>query len=156
MNKIKTKGEQAHALFLQGFNCSQSVVAAFADELGMSQEQALKLAAGFGGGFGRMREVCGAFSGIVIVISSLYGNSDPAGKSDFYREIQKLAARYREENGGNSIVCRELLGLEKAEGTHVAAKRTEEYNKKRPCPELVRLAAEITEEYIEMAAGRVV
>ena len=149
MDSIASKGEQAYKYFLQGYNCSQSVVAAFAEELSLSKEQAVKMSAGFGAGFGRMREVCGGFSGIVFVISSLYGNSDPAGKSDFYKEIQELAARYKERNGGGSIVCRELLGLQKAEGTHQAAPRTEEYYKKRPCPELVRLAAEIAEEYIE-------
>lgn len=107
------------------------------------------MSAGFGAGFGRMREVCGAFSGIVFVISALFGNTEPEGKSAFYKEIQDLARRYRERNGGNSIVCRELLGLKKAEGTWVAEKRTDDYYKKRPCPKLVRLAAEIAREYIE-------
>ena len=148
-DKIKATGEAAHELFMQGFNCSQSVAGAFAGDMGLTREQALKLSAGFGGGFARMREVCGCFSGMVLVASALYGNTDPAGKSDFYKEIQELAASYKERNGGGSIVCRELLGLEKAEGTYKAAPRTEEYYQKRPCPELARLAAEITEEYIE-------
>lgn len=149
MNRIKSKGELAHDYFMQGCNCSQSVTAAFAEEMGLTGEQALKMSAGFGAGFGRLREVCGAFSGLVLVIGSLYGNSDPGGKSAFYKEIQELAARYRERNGGGSIVCRELLGLARAEGSPVAEERTESYYRKRPCPELVRLAAEITEEYIE-------
>ncbi len=140
--------ELAMKYFMQGYNCSQSVAAAYAEELSISTETALRLSAGYGGGFGRMREVCGAFSGIVFVIGGLYGNTDPAGKSGFYAEIQKLAAVYKERNGGNSILCRELLGLDKPEGTPVAEKRTAEYYKKRPCAELVRIAAEITDEYI--------
>lgn len=158
MNTVEEKGSLAEAFFMKGFNCSQSVVAAFAQELGLSQEQAVKMSAGFGAGFGRMREVCGAFSGIVFVISTLYGNTDPEGKSAFYKEIQDLAKIYREENGGNSIVCRELLGLKKADGSNcvgntteswVAEKRTADYYQKRPCPKLVKLAAEITQSYIE-------
>ena len=158
MNTVEEKGSLAEAFFMKGFNCSQSVVAAFAQELGLSQEQAVKMSAGFGAGFGRMREVCGAFSGIVFVISTLYGNTDPAGKSAFYKEIQDLAQSYRERNGGNSIVCKELLGLKKADGSNcvgkateswVAEKRTADYYQKRPCPKLVRLAAEIAQEYIE-------
>ena len=156
--KVEEKGSLAEAFFMKGFNCSQSVVAAFAQEMGLSEEQAVKMSAGFGAGFGRMREVCGAFSGIVFVISTLYGNTDPEGKSAFYKEIQDLAQSYREQNGGNSIVCRELLGLKKANGSNsvgntaeswVAEKRTSEYYQKRPCPKLVKLAAEITQSYIE-------
>ena len=149
MNTLEEKGTLAEEFFMKGFNCSQSVVAAFAKELGLSPEQAVKMSAGFGAGFGRMREVCGAFSGIVFVISTLYGNTDPSGKSAFYKEIQDLAQSYRERNGGNSIVCRELLGLKKAEGTWLAEKRTDDYYQKRPCPKLVKLAAEIAQEYIE-------
>ncbi|MCD8019939.1 MAG: C-GCAxxG-C-C family protein [Clostridiales bacterium] len=135
--------------FKKGYNCSQSVAAAFADEIGMSPETVLKTTAGFGAGFGRMREVCGAYSGMVFVAGALYGNADPAGKSAFYADIQELAERYKTQNGGNSIICKELLGLKKPEGTSVASVRTAEYYKKRPCLELVRLAAEIMEGYIE-------
>jgi len=149
MSKIEEKGLLAESFFMQGFNCSQSVVAAFAQEIGLSQEQAIKMSAGFGAGFGRMREVCGAFSGIVFVASALFGNTDPAEKSAFYKEIQDLAESYKKENGGASIVCKELLGLKKSEGTWVAEKRTQEYYKKRPCPKLVKLAAQITQTYIE-------
>ena len=156
MNTVEEKGSLAEAFFMKGFNCSQSVVVAFAQEIGLSEQQAVKMSAGFGAGFGRMREVCGAFSGIVFVASTLYGNTDPEGKSAFYKEIQDLAKIYREENGGNSIVCRELLGLKKAEASDgelssswVAEKRSPEYYQKRPCPKLVRLAAEIMQAYIE-------
>ena len=123
-------GEKAFALFHEGYNCSQAVTAAFAREMGMSEEQALKLSVGFGGGMGRMREVCGAFSGMVLVLSGLYGSADPARKTEMYAEIQALAARYKQENGGNSIICRELLGLDKPEGDPHASPRTDAYYKK--------------------------
>lgn len=142
-------GDKAYEAFFKGYNCSQCIALAFASEMGLTEEQALKIASGFGGGFGRMREVCGAFSGITLVLGALYGNTDPAKKTQTYTEVQALAEQYKERNGGGSIVCRELLGLNKAEGTPVASARTPEYYKKRPCPELVRLAADIMAEYIE-------
>ena len=145
---MSTYGDKAYEAFFKGYNCSQCVALAFAAEMGLTEEQALKLSSGFGGGMGRMREVCGAFSGAVLVLGALYGNTDPAGKTATYARVQELAARYKARNGGGSIVCRELLGLKQAEGSPVASARTAEYYKKRPCPQLVRLAAEIMEEYI--------
>ena len=142
-------GDRAYAAFFKGYNCCQSVAVAFAEEMGMTEKQALQISAGFGGGFGRMREVCGAFSGITFVLSTLYGSDDPAQKTATYTEVQALASEYRRRNGKNTIVCRELLGLQKAEGSPVASPRTAEYYKKRPCPELVRMAADIMAEYIE-------
>lgn len=142
-------GDKAYEAFFKGYNCSQCVALAFAQEMGLTEEQALKIASGFGGGFGRMREVCGAFSGLTLVLGALYGNTDPAQKTKTYTEVQALAEQYRQRNGGGSIVCRELLGLDKAEGSPVASTRTAEYYKKRPCPELVRLAADLMAEYIE-------
>ena len=116
--------------------------------MGMTEKQALQLSAGFGGGFGRMREVCGAFSGITLVLGALYGSDDPAQKTALYTEVQALAAEYKARNGRGSIICRELLGLQAAEGSPVASPRTPEYYKKRPCPELCRMAADILAEYI--------
>lgn len=142
-------GDKAYEAFFKGYNCSQCVALAFAAEMGLTEKQALKMASGFGGGFGRMREVCGAFSGITLVLGALYGNTDPAQKTQTYTEIQALAKQYKQRNGGGSIVCRELLGLAKAEGSPVASPRTADYYKKRPCPELVRLAADIMAEYME-------
>ena len=141
-------GDRAYAAFFKGYNCCQSVAVAFADEMGMTEKQALQLSAGFGGGFGRMREVCGAFSGMVLVLSSLYGCADPTRKTEIYSEIQALATRYKQENGGNSIICRELLGLDKPEGDPHASPRTDAYYKKRPCAELCRIAADELAEYI--------
>lgn len=139
-------GDQAYQYFKQGYNCSQSVAAAFASEMGLSEEQVMKMAVGFGGGVGRMREVCGAFSGLVLVLGTLYGSADPAQKTALYTEVQALAERFKDESGG-SIICRELLGLSRPEGSPVASPRTETYYQKRPCAELCRLAGDLLAQY---------
>lgn len=144
---MSVHADKARALFYQGFNCSQSVAGAFAEELGLTQEQAMRMVSGFGAGFGRMREVCGTFSGVTFVISTLYGSADPGRKSEIYAIIQQLAGEFIARSGG-SIVCKDLLGLKKAEGDPVASQRTAEYYQKRPCPELVAMAAELTERYL--------
>ena len=99
---------------------------------------------------GRMREVCGAVSGMFIVLGIVAGYSDPSdaqGKKSTYAAIQELASRFRKENG--SIICKELLGLSKPEGTYIPEERTNEYYKKRPCPKIVCMAADILEEYLD-------
>lgn len=146
---IKTRGDIAYENFLKGYNCTQAVTVAFAEELGLDENKAARLSCGFGGGMGRMREVCGTFSGIVMVLSALYGYSDPKDtvtKTALYEKIRALAAKFREDN--KSIICRELLGLEKAEDSATPEPRTPEYYKKRPCPELCRYAANILEDFI--------
>ena len=140
------KGEQARALFMQGYNCSQSVAAAFCEEAGLDQDTMLKISVGLGGGMGRLREVCGAFSGAVLVLGMLYGSTDPASKMTVYSIVQQLAEGFKAENG--SIVCKELLGLAKPEGSPVPEPRTADYYKKRPCAELVAQAADLLAEYI--------
>lgn len=145
-----TKGDIAYENFLKGYNCTQAVTVAFAEELGLSEDTAARLSCGFGGGMGRMREVCGTFSGVVMVLSWLYGYSDPkdvTSKKELYEKIRELAKRFREQNG--SIICRELLGLEKAEQSAAPEPRTPEYYKKRPCPELCRSAADLLQKFIE-------
>ena len=138
-----TKGKIARENFMNGLNCSQAVAVAFADEMNMPKELVAKLTIGFGGGIGRMREVCGAVSGMTFVISALYDDE----KSDIYKRVQAVANEYKEENG--SIRCRELLGISKpGPDSPIAEKRTKEYYKKRPCPELVELAGDILEKYI--------
>lgn len=147
---MSAKGELAYNYFCQGYNCSQAIAAAFAPEMGLDAETAARLMSGFGGGMGRMREVCGTFSGIVAVVSQLYGYSDPKeqkGKTELYKKIQALAEKFRADNG--SIICRELLGLSAPEGSPVPEARTSEYYKKRPCPELCRYAADILDEFIK-------
>ena len=148
--KMSKQGDAAYAWFLQGYNCSQSVVAAFAPQLGLTEEMALRLSAGFGAGIGRMREVCGAFCGVVTVLSMVYADTaDPKDKSRMYALVQQAAEQYRSRNGG-SIICRELLakaGAAPAGGT-AAEERTADYYKKRPCPELCRLCADLCAEFI--------
>lgn len=148
--KMSKQGDAAYAWFLKGYNCSQSVVAAFAPQLGLTEEMALRLSAGFGAGIGRMREVCGAFCGVVTVLSMVYADpAAPKDKSRMYALVQQAAEQYRARNGG-SIICRELLakaGAAPAGGT-AAEERTAEYYKKRPCPELCRICADLCAEFI--------
>lgn len=144
-----SKGDRAYELFMSGYNCAQAVAGAFADELGMSTESVARLTSGFGGGMGRMREVCGTFSGIVMVVSWLYGYSSPddnANKKAVYERIRSIADTFRADNG--SIICRELLGISEPERSAAPSERTAEYYKKRPCKELCRYAADLLEKYI--------
>lgn len=139
-----TKGEIAKSYFMQGYNCAQSVAAAFSQEMNLSEEMAARLTKGFGAGMGRMREVCGAVSGMTFVISAIYDED----KGSIYKRVQEAANEFKEQNG--SIVCRELLGLSiKGADSPVPEKRTQQYYKKRPCAELVEMAANILEKYIE-------
>lgn len=139
-----SKGEKAESLFLGGYNCSQAVAAAFAEEINMSDEEIARLTMGFGGGIGRMREVCGTVSGMAFVISALYADE---GKASVYEKIQAVAEKFEKENG--SIICRELLGLDKNSNRNpVPEPRTEQYYKKRPCNQLVHLAADILEDFL--------
>ncbi len=139
----------AMELFKQRYNCSQAVFAAFADELDMDQETAVKIASSFGGGMGSMREVCGAVTGMFMAAGIKYGYSDPSdrdAKKEHYKLIQELAATFRMENG--SIICRELLGIRPEGENLVPRERTDDYYKKRPCAEYVGYAAQILEKKI--------
>ena len=148
--KMSKQGDAAYAWFLQGYNCSQSVVAAFAPQLGLTEETALRLSAGFGAGIGRMREVCGAFCGVVTVLSMVYADpADPKDKSRMYALVQQAAEQYRSRNGGGSIICRELLAGINTDTNPVPEARTESYYKKRPCAELAACAADILERHLE-------
>lgn len=143
-------GDIAKQLFLDGYNCSQAVFASFSDITGIKFETAVKISSSFGGGMGRMREVCGTVSGMFMVAGAVYGYSDPKNskiKSEHYERIQELAKEFKNENG--SIICRELLGLDGKDTSPVPSERTEKYYKKRPCAELVAMAADIMEKYIE-------
>lgn len=146
---MEDHGQKAKLLFRQGYSCSQAVLGAFAEELGIDFEMAMKLSSSFGGGMGSLREVCGAVTGMFMVAGIKYGYDRPhdrPGKVSHYKRIQKLAGKFREEN--HSIICRELLGI-KPEGENlVPRERTDEYYKKRPCADLVENAARIMEEYI--------
>lgn len=141
--------DKAVELFKKGYNCAQAVFGAFSDELDMDFNTAIRIASSFGGGMGRMREVCGALTGAFMVAGMKYGYSDISDlslKSEHYKLIQLLANRFREMNG--SIICRELIADSCSSSSHVPSKRTEYYYKKRPCVELVRLASEHMEDII--------
>ena len=143
-----TYKEKAMNYFKQGYNCAQSVLLAFGDHTGLEEETAARMASAFGGGMGRMREVCGAVSGALMAAGLISGYSDPAArteKTELYARVQRIAAGFRTENG--SIICRELLGSEMGQNTNPTPDtRTPEYYRKRPCAELVGIAAEITAE----------
>jgi len=142
------RGDQAAAYFMKGYNCAQSTAAPFADLAGLSEESVLRMASGFGAGIGRLREVCGAVNGAVLILSLLYGSPDPQDKTAIYTHVQDFAGRFRSANGYDTLICRQLLGLEQAEGDPTASARTERYYESRPCLTLVRLAADLLEEYI--------
>ncbi len=146
-----TKGEIAKQNFLNGYNCTQAVLLAFSKDFGIDDETALMISAPFGGGIGRLREVCGTFSAVNMVLGLAHGKDihiDRAKKAQLYKEVQQLAERFKSDNG--SIICRELLGLRiKGKDHFEPSERTEEYYKARPCPELCRYAADLIEDYLK-------
>jgi len=141
---VSHHAELARSLFLQGYNCSQAVFCAFCDVAGLEIDAAARMTSSFGGGLGRLREVCGTVSGAALVLGMVKGYADPkdyAAKKAHYALVQEFARRFREKNG--SIVCRELLrGVNVTEGGD-PEQRTSEYYKKRPCLNLAFSAAEI-------------
>ncbi|MDD6263117.1 MAG: C-GCAxxG-C-C family protein [Clostridiales bacterium] len=145
--------DRAEALFYEGYNCAQSVFGAIAEDVGMDRETALRLSSSFGGGIGRLREVCGACSAIFMGAGLLWGYSTPEEgeiKSGHYELVRRLAGEFKRENG--SIICRELLG-EGAEIGGTPEKRTEEYYAGRPCVHCIRSAAEIFEKILAEKNG---
>lgn len=144
------RADRAEELFRQGYNCSQTVFATFSDVMGITVEEAAKQASPFGAGFGKLREVCGAVSGMVMVVGRLAGYSDPTdteSKRELYRLIQIMCAEFEEKQG--SIICRELLDLKPGEDLPEPAIRTEEYYQSRPCIGACRTAAEIVEKHLD-------
>lgn len=146
---MKNHDTLAGELFESGLNCAQAVFTAFSDVTGIDENTSRALSSSFGGGMGRLREVCGAMSGAFMVAGILWGNYDPKdtdAKAKHYALIQSLAARFKEENG--SYICRELLELPGAD-VPVPEERTADYYKRRPCAEYVRIAARIIDEEIK-------
>ena len=143
--------EMAVSLFKEGFNCSQSVVAAFADKYGFTREQALKMSASFGGGIGRMRETCGAACGLFLLAGLETGATEGAdrdGKAANYALVQELADEFKQRNG--ALRCADLLGLSKKEPVvSTPEARTDQYYAKRPCVKMVEEAARIWCEYLQ-------
>ncbi|MBQ5592501.1 MAG: C_GCAxxG_C_C family protein [Clostridia bacterium] len=147
---MSERTQRAVELFKSGFNCSQSVFAAFAGEFGMDEETALRVSAGLGGGVGRAREVCGAVSGAAMLVGFKHGavsGDDAEAKQKCYEVVQQIIAEFKKNNP--SIVCRELLALGEGENTNPAPEaRTESYYKKRPCVQLVEDAARAVEKVL--------
>ena len=141
-------GIKAAELFLSGYNCAQAVAVAFCDVTGMDEKTAARTVSAFGGGMGRLREVCGAVSGMLFVLGTLYGYDTPGddvSKKRLYGEVQALAGRFREENG--SIICREILKNPPSDPNPTP--RTAEFYAKRPCAKMVMTAAGLMEEFME-------
>ena len=151
------RGIRARDFFLQGYNCCQAVLLSFADILeaeGLDDKMVKTIGSGFGGGFARMREVCGSFSGCTVMAGFIRPAVSPGidERKANYALVQEMAAAFRERNGG-SIVCAELLGLrDRKPESPAPSERTAEFYKKRPCPEIIRNAAVIVAEKMKEAA----
>ncbi len=142
MNNVLDKEKKARALFKDGRNCCQSVFCAFCEDFGIDFETGLKLSSSFGGGMGKLREVCGAVSGMFMLAGLKYGytsNNDDEEKSNHYKLIQDLATEFKKVHG--TIICRELLGTD-SDG-YIPAKRTDSYYENRPCEECIATATKI-------------
>ena len=145
---MNSYSQKAMKLFKEGYNCSQSVFCTFAEEFGIDRETALKLSSSFGGGMGRMREVCGAVSAMFIVAGLKYGYTSPTdkdAKAEHYKRIQELAGKFKQKHG--TIICRELLGVD-ADDNPIPSDRTPSYYSVRPCEKIIGDAAEIISEYM--------
>ena len=153
---LEERVEKAKRLFKEGgYNCCQAVVLAYNDVFGIDDKTAAAMASGFGGGMGRMREVCGSVSGMIMLAGLISPADDPtdkAARTANYALVQELAGEFKEMNG--SMICRELLGVTNlsapsSDNIHgipespVPSDRTPEYYKKRPCEELVGISARI-------------
>lgn len=141
------KSDKAIEYFKTGYNCSQSVFLTFAEDFGLDKETALKLSSSFGGGMGRLREVCGAVTAMFAIAGLKKGYTSPCddeAKAKHYELIQSLAEKFKSEH--NTIICRELLGLEAGADSPIPSKRTEEYYQERPCELFIKTASEIIEQ----------
>ena len=140
------RGLKAAQLFVDGYNCAQAVAVAFCDVTGLDEKMTCRLMSSFGGGMGRMREVCGAVSGMYMVLSQLYGYDKPddVAKKALYTDVQALAAQFREQAG--SIVCREILKNPPSDPNPTP--RTAAYYAQRPCARMIMIATQILSDYI--------
>ena len=150
---MKTNPEIAREYFTSGYNCAQSVFLSYAKKYGFDSETALRLSSSFGGGMGRMREVCGAISAMFMIAGLENGyteNNNDEIKAEHYTRIQNLAKEFKKKNG--TIICRELLGVD-ADDNPIPSKRTSEYYAERPCEELIADACKIIDEFILKKGG---
>jgi C_GCAxxG_C_C family probable redox protein len=142
--ELDKRVEKAVALFEEGYNCSQAVFMAYSDVYGIDAVTASKLATSFGGGMGRLREVCGAVSGMFLVLGLHYPNADPndkVSKNTNYAAVQRTAMEFKAQMG--SYICADLLKIKHAPGKPEASERNEAYYAARPCSRCVAFAAEI-------------
>lgn len=138
--------QKAKAYFMEGYNCAQAVFLAWHEELGLEPKEAARMASSFGGGMGRLREVCGALSGAFLVAGMLWGYDDPGdqeGKKQQYERVQELAKAFQNKHG--TILCRELLGIKQGPDSPTPLARTKQYYASRPCAQFVSDAAELLE-----------
>ena len=139
--------EKASKMFYDGYNCAQAVAVAFCDVTGLDEKTTAKMISPFGGGMGRLREVCGAVSGMLFVLGCLYGydeSTDDEAKKQTYQQVQELAKAFQAQNG--SIICREILKNPPADPNPFP--RTEEYYATRPCVRMVATAAKLMDDFI--------
>ena len=144
---METYSDKAVSYFKSGYNCAQSVFLTFATELGFDKDTALKLSSSFGGGMGRLREVCGAVSAMFAVAGLLKGYTEPNNdevKARHYELIQNLASEFKDCH--KTIICRELLNLPDGADSPMPSKRTSQYYQERPCEHFIRTAAQIIEQ----------
>lgn len=142
----KSRVEYARTLFESGYNCAQSVFAAYADLFGMDMQTALKMSSAMGGGIGRMREVCGTVAAMAMLAGLKEGNDDPENeeaKEHIYALVRQMSALFKEQQG--TIICRELLGIEGMEESAKPSVRTPEFYASRPCGRIITCASEIIE-----------
>lgn len=146
--------EKALHYFHQGFNCAQSVFAAMADQVGMSETAALRFSSAFGAGLGRMRGTCGAFSGLCMVAGFCRGNltGNPDDKEIIFSLTRELAETFKKEFG--SLTCRELLHLDtEMENSARPNERTRAYYEARPCERCVAFCASLAQKLIDDSAN---
>lgn len=146
---VGERAERARSAFLNGYNCSQAVVMAYADITDIDPEKFAAIVEPLGGGMGRLREVCGAVTGMFIISGTTHwgkSNTDRQVRTEIYAGVQQLAEKFRQENG--SIVCRDLLGLTQKSDSPVPEERTPSYYRRRPCADTVACAARLVGEYL--------
>lgn len=143
-----SRREKAEILFRSGYNCSQAVLGVFCEDLGLDFDTAMKISEGFGGGMGRLRLTCGAVSGMAMTVGMMLSRGAGEGnpRAAVYAKVQELAEKFREKNG--SVICAELLGLDKKKQEPVPEARTEQYYKKRPCIGCVGDCVDLVEQYL--------
>lgn len=145
---MKSNEQIARENFKSGYNCAQSVFLTYANKYGFDKDTALKLASSFGGGMGRMREVCGAISAMFMIAgleSGYVENNNDEVKAEHYARIQNLAKEFKKKHG--TIICRELLGVD-ADDNPIPSKRTSQYYEERPCEEFIADVCKIIDELV--------